>query len=248
MRNEKILQLIAYYFSIDGNIIYLNSKLTSMNSIIDDLFNNYVLSNIFMILYDKNLTPSQMIDNFMNFDSEKYTDEIIEEKEDEIYRLKKYIETLTKQKEIIHNEFIKFCKDKFEIKKKYFSIMNKQPYNASEIGINNNNDNPEENNNSNGIENDNENENDIDIDDNNNINNTKKGKDVDSLNDENIIDDIINKNNKNNSNHYGIQTRTKKEIIYFDGKHKKVKNIKKIIRKKKSNIVGKTGKYFIDNK
>ena len=229
MRNEKILQLIAYYFSIDGDIIYLNSQLTSMNSIIDELFNNYVLSNIYMIIYDKNATPSQMVNNFMNFDSEKYSDAIIQEKENEIYNLKKYIETLSKQKEIIHNEFIKFCKDKFEVKNKYNLIDNKNKNNTpKEIIINNNKVNFEEN------LKDKEKE----------VNNVEMNKEVDSINDENIIEDIINKTNRNNI--YEIKTRNKKEIIYFDGKHRKIKNIKKILRKKKSNILGKTGKYYLD--
>ena len=173
MRNEKILQLIAYYFSIDGDIIYLNTQLTSMNSIIDELFNNYVLSNIYMIIYDKNATPTQMVNNFMNFDSEKYSDELIQEKENEIYNLKKYIETLTKQKELIHNEFIKFCKDKYEVKNKYNLIDNKNKNNTPEnISINNNKLNLEENNKNNEKEINNVEMNDI-----------KLVKEVDSMND-----------------------------------------------------------------
>lgn len=65
MRNEKILQLIAYYFSIDGNIIDLNEKLTSINIIMDELFPYSVINNTYLILYDKNLSPAQMVNNFI---------------------------------------------------------------------------------------------------------------------------------------------------------------------------------------
>ena len=125
MRNEKILQLIAYYFSIDGNILDLNEKLTSMNYKIDELFAYSVISNTYMILYDKNLTPSQMINNFTNFDKEKYNERKV--KENEIFNFKKYIQQLNKQKEEIHNKFISYCKDKYEVKNKYFLNNNEFP-------------------------------------------------------------------------------------------------------------------------
>ena len=96
MRNEKILQLIAYYFSINGDINYLHDELVSMNSIIDQLFSNSVMNNIYLIVYDKNLTPAQMINNFINYDSTKFNE--IQSKEDEINNLKDYIELLNKQK------------------------------------------------------------------------------------------------------------------------------------------------------
>ena len=117
MRNEKILQLIGYYYSINGDINYLHDQLINMNSIIDELFTYTTMNNIYLILYDKNLTPAQMVNNFKNYDANKYDD--ILNKEDEIKNLKDYIQILNKQKEEIHNEFATFCKDKFEVKQKY---------------------------------------------------------------------------------------------------------------------------------
>jgi hypothetical protein len=117
MRNEKILQLIGYYYSINGDINYLHDQLIDMNSIIDELFTYTTMNNIYLILYDKNLTPAQMVNNFKNYDANKYDD--ILNKEDEIKNLKDYIQILNKQREEIHNEFATFCKDKFEVKQKY---------------------------------------------------------------------------------------------------------------------------------
>ena len=166
MRNEKILQLIAYYFSIDGNIIDLNEKLTSMNIIMDELFPYSVLNNTYLILYDKNLTPTQMINNFINFDKEKYDEKKI--KENEIFKFKKYIQQLSKQKEEIHNIFKSFCKDKFEIKNKYFS-KNKN--------LNNNSlDNDEEK-----------------VNINNGIKSTVKNTIIEDNQDDNIINKILNR-------------------------------------------------------
>jgi len=130
MRNEKILQLIGYYFSINGDINYLHDQLINMNSIIDELFTNTVMNNVYLILYDKNLTPAQMVNNFINYDPSKFED--ILNKEDEIKNLKDYIQTLNKQKEEIHNEFASFCKDKFEVKQKY-NIINGTNSNDSYI-------------------------------------------------------------------------------------------------------------------
>jgi hypothetical protein len=106
MRNEKILQLIGYYFSINGDINYLHDQLINMNSIIDELFTNTVMNNVYLILYDKNLTPAQMVNNFINYDVTKFDDII--NKEDEIKNLKDYIHILNKEKEEIHNEFASF--------------------------------------------------------------------------------------------------------------------------------------------
>ena len=117
MRNEKILQLIGYYYSINGDINYLHDQLIDMNSIIDELFTYTSMNNVYLILYDKNLTPAQMVNNFINYDVTKYDDII--NKEEEIKNLRDYIHILNKQKEEIHNEFASFCKDKFEVKQKY---------------------------------------------------------------------------------------------------------------------------------
>ena len=234
MRNEKILQLIAYYFSIDGNIINLYNELTNMNSIIDELFTNFIMNNIYMIIYDKNLTPSQMINNFMNFDNEKYNK--IQSIEDEISGLKNYIQQLNKRKEKIHNRFVAFCKDKYEVKNKYFQLNNKGKNISEEIILNLNKMDIEE-----------EEKND-DFNNNKNSKNSKNKEnehtDIDkSINDDgnNILTDIETGNN------YSIKTRKKDKIIYFNNKYnKRGKKFKKIIRKKKTALLGKARKYYID--
>ena len=220
MRNEKILQLIAYYFSIDGNIIDLSEKLTSMNIIMDELFPYSVLNNTYLILYDKNLTPTQMINNFINFDKEKYDEKKI--KENEIFKFKKYIQQLSKQKEEIHNIFISFCKDKFEIKNKYFS-KNKN--------LNNNSlDNDEEK-----------------VNINNGIKSTVKNTIIEDNQDDNIINKILNRN-KNGSPEKGYVSKKRKNKIYINGKNNKNKNIKKSIRRNKSVALRNIGKYYLKKK
>lgn len=237
MRNEKILQLIAYYFSIDGNIINLYNELTNMNCIIDELFTNFIMNNIYMIIYDKNLTPSQMIDNFMNFDNEKYND--IQSIEDEISGLKNYIQQLNKKKEKIHNKFVSFCKDKYEVKSKYFQINNKGKYINEEIDLNLNKMAIEEEEEKN--------------DNFNNTNSSKNSKNKDKENEHNEIDKSINDDGNNiltdieTGNNYSIKTRKKEKIMYFDNKYyKRGKKLKKILRKKKTALVGKARKYYID--
>ena len=236
MRNEKILQLIAYYFSIDGNIINLYNELTNMNCIIDELFTNFIMNNIYLIIYDKNLTPSQMINNFMNFDNEKYNE--IQSIEDEISGLKNYIQQLNKKKEKIHNKFVSFCKDKYEIKSKYFQINNKEKYINEEIDLNLN---------KMDIEEEEENENF------NSNKNSKNSKNKDKEIENSEIDKSINVDGNNiltdneTGNNYSIKTRKKEKIIYFDNKYyKRGKKLKKILRKKKTALVGKARKYYID--
>ena len=238
MRNEKILQLIAYYFSIDGNIINLYNELTNMNCIIDELFTNFIMNNIYLIIYDKNLTPSQMINNFMNFDNEKYNE--IQSIEDEISGLKNYIQQLNKKKEKIHNKFVSFCKDKYEIKSKYFQINNKDKYINEEIDLKLNKMDIEEE-----EENDNFNSNK------NSKNSKNKNKDKEIEHSE--IDKSINDDGNNiltdneTGNNYSIKTRKKEKIMYFDNKYyKRGKKLKKILRKKKTALVGKARKYIID--
>ena len=210
MRNEKILQLIAYYFSIDGNIINLYNELTNMNCIIDELFTNFIMNNIYLIIYDKNLTPSQMINNFMNFDNEKYNE--IQSIEDEISGLKNYIQQLNKKKEKIHNKFVSFCKDKYEIKSKYFQINNKDKYINEEIDLNLN---------KMDIEEEEENENF------NSNKNSKNSKNKDKEIENSEIDKSINVDGNNiltdneTGNNYSIKTRKKEKIIYFDNKYYK---------------------------
>jgi hypothetical protein len=233
MRNEKILQLIAYYFSIDGNIINLYNELTNMNCIIDELFTNFIMNNIYMIIYDKNLTPNQMINNFMNFDNEKYND--IQSIEDEISGLKNYIQQLNKKKEKIHNKFVSFCKDKYEVKSKYFQINNKDKYFNEEIDLNLN-------------------KMAIEEEEKNDFNNTKNSKNnKNKENEHNEIDKSINDDGNNiltdieTGNNYSIKTRKKEKIMYFDNKYyKRGKKLKKILRKKKTALVGKARKYYID--
>ena len=69
-------------------------------------------------------------------------------------------------------------------------------------------------------------------------------KEVDkSINDDgnNILTDIETGNN------YSIKTRKKEKIMYFDNKYyKRGKKLKKILRKKKTALVGKARKYYID--
>ena len=227
MRNEKILQLIAYYFSIDGNIIDLSEKLTSTNIIMDELFPYSVINNTYLILYDKNLSPAQMVNNFINFDKEKYNERKI--KEDEISDFKKYIQQLSKQKEEIHNTFVSFCKDKFEVKKKYFS-KNKDIT-------------------------DNDNVDDDDLD-NNEINiPIKRGipkisnntKSEDYKDDDNIINTILNKK-KEGSVGNDYNSKKGKNKIYINGKYNNKKNIKKAIRRNKSVALRKIGKYYLNKK
>ncbi len=121
MRNEKILQLIAYYFSINGDINYLHDQLINMNSIIDELFTNTVMNNVYLILYDKNLTPAQMVNNFINYDPSKFED--ILNKEDEIKNLKE--KNLNQLKNI--NEF----KNEMEKIKNQYEDSNKNQINEN---------------------------------------------------------------------------------------------------------------------
>ena len=190
-----------------------------------------------MIIYDKNLTPSQMIDNFMNFDNEKYND--IQSIEDEISGLKNYIQQLNKKKEKIHNKFVSFCKDKYEVKSKYFQINNKGKYINEEIDLNLNKmaieDEEEKNDNF------------------NNTNSSKNSKNKDKENEHNEVDKSINDDGNNiltdieTGNNYSIKTRKKEKIMYFDNKYyKRGKKLKKILRKKKTALVGKARKYYID--
>ena len=237
MRNEKILQLIAYYFSIDGNILDLNEKLTSMNYKIDELFAYSVISNTYMILYDKNLTAIQMINNFINFDKEKYNERKV--KENEIFNFKKYIQQLNKQKEEIHNKFISFCKDKYEIKNKYFLNNNENPKNQNGfVNINNHL----------------KNNNDINVEKDKKENEKEKIKedninDDDFLEDDNIINGIINKNKRNIvGNDYESRKRKKNKILYFNNKYNDRKSVKRIIRKNKSLVLRNTGKYYLNKK
>ena len=242
MRNEKILQLIAYYFSIDGNILDLNEKLTSMNYKIDELFAYSVISNTYMILYDKNLTPSQMINNFTNFDKEKYNERKV--KENEIFNFKKYIQQLNKQKEEIHNKFISYCKDKYEVKNKYFLNNNEIPKYQNGNGNDNNINNILKMNKNNNMDIEEDRKDKEDIDD-------KKEKSDDSIEDDNIINGIINKNkNKRNiiENGYESKTRKKNKILYFNHKYNDRKSAKKIIRKNKSLVLRNTGKYYLNRK
>ena len=248
MRNEKILQLIAYYLSIDGNINDLYDELVRKNSIIDELFTNCVLNNVYLILYNKNLSPSQMINNFSSLNCEENSiKNKIQDKEDEILNLKDYIKKLNKRKEEIHNDFIDFYKDKYEVKNKYYLIYNKNKNDVyNEINMNT-------------IDNRYNNRNihteDNKIDNNKKINGDEmceegEKKDMNKMDeDDNIINQIINKNNVNsNGNKYDIKTRKKNKVVYFDYKnYKKGKKLKKFFRKNKSIILGKYNKYYLDN-
>ena len=137
MRNEKILQLIAYYFSIDGDIYKLYDDLISSDTIIDKLNSNFILNNIFFIVYDKDLSCSQMMENFMNYDYERYRNNSNkEEKEKEIDEHRKYIMELSQLKNDFHNKFEKFYKDKQNIQNIFYDEFDEVNDNDIKIGIN----------------------------------------------------------------------------------------------------------------
>ena len=230
MRNEKILQLIAYYFSINGDINHLYDELISKNSIIDELFSNFVLNNIYMILYDKNLTPEQMVNNFINYDMSKLCD--MQNKEDEINSLKDYINILNKQKEEIHKEFSTFCKDKYEIKHKYNLINEDNNFKKS----NNDDDVDMINNDYSNYENEEKKQ-------------KEKEKEENYLKYQNDINDI-NQNKEeeiDNEENEGVQTRNKKKVVYFKDNYYSRTKEKKIIRKNEGKILAKMNKFFIKN-
>jgi hypothetical protein len=253
MRNEKILQLIAYYLSIDGNINDLYDELVRKNSIIDELFTNCVLNNIYLILYDKNLTPIQMINKFtsMNYEENSVKNKI-QDKEDEILNLKDYIQKLNKRKEEIHNEFIDFCKDKHEIKNKYFLINSTDKNNIyNDINMNAIDNKYNYGNIMHMYTEENKNNNDKKVNGDAMFEEGKR-KDMnkkDEVEVDSIINRIINKNNSNSSgNNNGIKTRKKDKIVYFEDKYyKKGKKFKKLFRKSKSIFLGKASKYYLDD-
>ena len=137
MRNEKILQLIAYYFSIDGDIYKLYDDLISSDTIIDKLNSNFILNNIFFIVYDKDLSCSQMMENFMNYDYERYRNNSNkEEKEKEIDEQKKYIMELTKLKNDFNDIFEKYYQDKQNIQNIFYDEFDEMNDNDIKININ----------------------------------------------------------------------------------------------------------------
>jgi len=233
MRNEKILQLIGYYFSINGDINYLHDQLINMNSIIDELFTNTVMNNVYLILYDKNLTPAQMVNNFINYDPSKFED--ILNKEDEIKNLKDYIQTLNKQKEEIHNEFASFCKDKFEVKQKY-NIINGTNSNDSYINDAINDDIDMNINNYSSFEKEEVKENDVI---------KEKEKEENYLKEKNEENDSSEEISEEKN--VGVRTRKKKKIVYFQDKYYSRRKEKKSMRKSEPKILNKnkSTKYII---
>jgi len=233
MRNEKILQLIGYYFSINGDINYLHDQLINMNSIIDELFTNTVMNNVYLILYDKNLTPAQMVNNFINYDPSKFED--ILNKEDEIKNLKDYIQTLNKQKEEIHNEFASFCKDKFEVKQKY-NIINGTNSNDSYINDAINDDIDMNINNYSSFEKEEVKENDVI---------KEKEKEENYLKEKNEENDSSEEISEEKND--GVRTRKKKKIVYFQDKYYSRRKEKKSMRKSEPKMSGenKSTKYII---
>ena len=232
MRNEKILQLIAYYFSINGDINYLHDELVSMNSIIDQLFTNSVMNNIYLIVYDKNLTPAQMINNFINYDSTKFNE--IQNKEDEINNLKDYIEILNKQKQEIHQEFSNFCKDKYEVKQKYNNLI-------SEINKDNIIDDFNLiNHNYSSYEKEDLKEEEMLP----KINIKIKANEENYWKYKNEEDEINQSKNEND----GVKTRKKKKVVYYKDKYYSRKKEKKFVRKNEDKILAKSNKYYIKNK
>ena len=191
--------------------------------IMDELFPYSVMNNTYLIIYDKNLSPAQMVNNFINFDKEKYNERKI--KENEISDFKKYIQQLCKQREEIHNIFVSFCKDKFEAKKKYFK--NKD--------INDDNDNDDIDNNEisipikRGIA---------------NISNNMNSED--NKDDDKIINKILNRKKEEVSFGNNYNSKERKNKIYIKGKYNNKKNIKKAIRKNKYIALRKIGKYYLN--
>ena len=234
MRNEKMLQLIAYFFSIDGDINYLYNELINKNSIIDELFSNFIMNNIYLVLYDKNLTPAQMVDNFINYDINQLGE--IQTKENEIINLKNYIEILYKQKEEIHKEFSNIYKDKYEVKQKY-DLINGKDLNDE---IND----------------------DIDMI-NNNYSSYEKEEELPKVKvniklkekEENYFkykneesDNNQSKEDIDNDKKEGIQTRKKEKIVYYKDKYYSRRKEKKIVRKNEDKILRNSNKYYIKNK
>ena len=232
MRNEKILQLIAYYFSINGDINYLHDELVSMNSIIDQLFSNSVMNNIYLIVYDKNLTPAQMINNFINYDSTKFNE--IQSKEDEINNLKDYIEVLNKQKQEMHKEFANFCKDKYEVKQKYANLIGEKDkeFNNDDFDLINNN--------YSSYEKEDLKEEEIFP----KINIKIKAKEENYWKYKNEEDEI----NQSKDEMDGVQTRKKKKVVYYKDKYYSRNKEKKFVRKNEDKILAKSNKYYIKNK
>ena len=232
MRNEKILQLIAYYFSINGDINYLHDELVSMNSIIDQLFSNSVMNNIYLIVYDKNLTPVQMINNFINYDSTKFNE--IQSKEDEINNLKDYIEVLNKQKQEMHKEFANFCKDKYEVKQKYTNLIGEKDkeFNNDDFDLINNN--------YSSYEKEDLKEEEIFP----KINIKIKTKEENYWKYKNEEDEI----NQSKDEMDGVQTRKKKKVVYYKDKYYSRNKEKKLVRKNEDKILAKSNKYYIKNK
>ena len=232
MRNEKILQLIAYYFSINGDINYLHDELVSMNSIIDQLFSNSVMNNIYLIVYDKNLTPAQMINNFINYDSTKFNE--IQSKEDEINNLKDYIEVLNKQKQEMHKEFASFCKDKYEVKQKYTNLIGEKDkeFNNDDFDLINNN--------YSSYEKEDLKEEEIFP----KINIKIKTKEENYWKYKNEEDEI----NQSKDEMDGVQTRKKKKVVYYKDKYYSRNKEKKFVRKNEDKILAKSNKYYIKNK
>ena len=231
MRNEKILQLIAYYFSINGDINYLHDELVSMNSIIDQLFTNSVMNNIYLIVYDKNLTPAQMINNFINYDSTKFNE--IQNKEDEINNLKEYIEILNKQKQEIHQEFSNFCKDKYEVKQKYNKLIGEKETEKiiDDFNLINHNYSSYE-------------KEDLKEEMLPKINIKIKANEENYWKYKNEEDEI----NQSKDENDGVKTRKKKKVEYYKDKYYSRKKEKKFVRKNEDKILAKSNKYYIKNK
>ena len=234
MRNEKMLQLIAYFFSIDGDINYLYNELINKNSIIDELFSNFIMNNIYLVLYDKNLTPAQMVDNFINYDINQLGE--IQTKEDEIINLKNYIEILYKQKEEIHKEFSNIYKDKYEVKQKYDLI------NGKDLNDEINDDIEMINNNYSSYEKEEELPK-VKV----NIKLKEKEENYFKYKNEES-DNNQSKEDIDNDKKEGIQTRKKEKIVYYKDKYYSRRKEKKIVRKNEDKILRNSNKYYIKNK
>ena len=97
------MKLIAFYISIKGDINILYDALIVKNRILDILHKNMVISNILIIINDKNSTPENMIKDIMKTNEEKDLKDIIDkyyDLKDNLGNLKEYFNKLYIQSKV----------------------------------------------------------------------------------------------------------------------------------------------------
>ena len=110
-----MLQLTAYYLSIGGDIKDLYDGLMSYNSILDKLFSHLFLSRVYEIIYDKNLTPAEMISNLTK--NNVVNEEILNEKIKELRELKELENELVDKKYEFEEIFNKTYDNLYDLQK-----------------------------------------------------------------------------------------------------------------------------------